>query len=168
MNDDKIKKYINILEESNIDGLEISSFWGFNRIKLSKSAALSHVVSSPNQSSIVVPHDVSKEDASGNDIKDEVLNQQKNVSDMAEVDNRDVEQIKAPLVGTYYSRPKPDEPTFVKIGDKITPGKTLFIIEAMKIFNEIESDYSGTIVDIKIEDNSPVEFDQVVMTISKD
>ena len=82
--------------------------------------------------------------------------------------DEDIEEIKAPLVGTYYSRPKPNEPQFVQIGDKITPGRTLFIIEAMKIFNEIESDYSGKVIDIKVEDNNPVEFDQVVMTIAKD
>ena len=168
MNDDKIKKYISILEESDIDGLEISSFWGFNRIKLSKSAALSHVVSSPNQSPIAASSNELKEGAPENDIEDEVLDQEKKTSSTAEVYNGEVEQIKAPLVGTYYSGPKPGEPSFVKVGEKISPGKTLFIIEAMKIFNEIESDYSGTIIDIKIEDNSPVEFDQVVMTISKD
>mgnify|MGYP002028926320 CR=1 FL=1 len=76
--------------------------------------------------------------------------------------------IKAPLVGTYYKSPKPDTPPFISEGDEIKEGQIICIIEAMKIFNEIESDYSGKVINIKVEDNNPVEFDQVVMIIAKD
>ena len=75
---------------------------------------------------------------------------------------------KAPLVGTFYLSPKPGEPSFINIGDKVTKGQTLCIIEAMKIFNEIESDYDGTVSEILLEDGSPVEFDQVLFSIKPD
>ncbi len=68
--------------------------------------------------------------------------------------------IKSPMIGTFYRRPSPDKPNFTEIGTEITPGKVLCIIEAMKLFNEIESEISGTVVKILVEDNSPVEYDQ--------
>ena len=68
--------------------------------------------------------------------------------------------VKAPLVGTFYSSPSPESPPFIKIGDKIKKGQTICIIEAMKIFNEIESEYEGTVSEILIENGTPVEFDQ--------
>ena len=77
-------------------------------------------------------------------------------------------EVKAPLVGTFYSSPKPDSPPFVNVGDKIKKGDTLCIIEAMKIFNEIESDASGTVMEICVENGNPVEFDQVIIKISTD
>jgi acetyl-CoA carboxylase biotin carboxyl carrier protein len=68
--------------------------------------------------------------------------------------------IKSPMIGTYYRRPAPDKPNFVEIGDEITPGKVVCIIEAMKLFNEIESEIKGKVVKILVEDASPVEYDQ--------
>ncbi len=68
--------------------------------------------------------------------------------------------IKSPLVGTFYRKPAPDKPPFVEVGQKIKKGDTVCIIEAMKIFNEIESDYDGEIVEILVDDATPVEFDQ--------
>lgn len=74
-------------------------------------------------------------------------------------------EIKSPIVGTFYRSPGPDKPVFVKVGDAITAGTTVCIIEAMKLFNEIESDTSGTIVKILVEDASPVEYDQVLFLV---
>jgi acetyl-CoA carboxylase biotin carboxyl carrier protein len=68
--------------------------------------------------------------------------------------------IKSPMIGTYYRRPSPDKPLFVEVGDEIIPGKVVCIIEAMKLFNEIESEVSGKIVKILVDDASPVEYDQ--------
>ena len=73
--------------------------------------------------------------------------------------------IKSPMIGTFYRRPSPDKPNFTEIGTEITVGKTLCIIEAMKLFNEIESEISGTIVKILVEDNSPVEYDQPLFLV---
>jgi acetyl-CoA carboxylase biotin carboxyl carrier protein len=68
--------------------------------------------------------------------------------------------IKSPMIGTFYRRPSPDKPIFVEEGDEVTPGKVVCIIEAMKLFNEIESEVKGRIVKILVEDASPVEYDQ--------
>ena len=68
--------------------------------------------------------------------------------------------IKSPMIGTFYRRPSPDKPYFLEVGDEVLPGKVVCIIEAMKLFNEIESEVSGRIVKILVEDASPVEYDQ--------
>ena len=74
-------------------------------------------------------------------------------------------QIKAPMVGTFYRSAGPDKPVFVKPGDKVKKGQVICIIEAMKLFNEIESEMDGTITKILVDDASPVEFDQPLFTI---
>ena len=68
--------------------------------------------------------------------------------------------IKSPMIGTFYRRPSPDKALFVEVGTEVTVGKVVCIIEAMKLFNEIESEVKGTVVKILVEDNSPVEYDQ--------
>lgn len=73
--------------------------------------------------------------------------------------------IKSPMIGTFYRRPSPDKPIFVEIGDDVNPGKVVCIIEAMKLFNEIESEISGKIVKILVEDASPVEYDQPLFLV---
>jgi acetyl-CoA carboxylase biotin carboxyl carrier protein len=74
-------------------------------------------------------------------------------------------EIKSPMVGTFYRSAGPDKPTFAKVGDKIESGKVVCMIEAMKLFNEIESEVKGTIVKILVEDASPVEYDQVLFLV---
>lgn len=73
--------------------------------------------------------------------------------------------IKSPMIGTFYRSSGPDKPAFVSIGDEITIGKTVCIIEAMKLFNEIESEVKGTIVKVLAEDASPVEYDQPLFLV---
>jgi acetyl-CoA carboxylase biotin carboxyl carrier protein len=73
--------------------------------------------------------------------------------------------IKSPMIGTFYRRPSPDKPIFVEIGDEVTPGKVVCIIEAMKLFNEIESEVKGKIVKILVDDASPVEYDQPLFLV---
>ncbi len=73
--------------------------------------------------------------------------------------------IKSPIIGTFYRKPSPDKDNFVQVGDQISEGQTLCVIEAMKLFNEIESDVSGKIVKILVDDSSPVEFDQPLFLI---
>ena len=74
--------------------------------------------------------------------------------------------IKSPIIGTFYRKAAPDKPAFVKVGDTIKEGDVLCVIEAMKLFNEIESEVSGTIVKILVDDASPVEFDQPLFVIN--
>ena len=73
--------------------------------------------------------------------------------------------VKSPIIGTFYRKPSPDKPSFVEVGQSITKGDVLCVIEAMKLFNEIESDFSGKIVKILVDDQSPVEFDQPLFII---
>ena len=73
--------------------------------------------------------------------------------------------IKSPMIGTFYRRSSPDKPNFVDIGTEINPGKVVCIIEAMKLFNEIESEIKGKIVKVLVEDASPVEYDQPLFLV---
>ena len=73
--------------------------------------------------------------------------------------------IKSPMIGTFYKSSTPDKPAFVSIGDEIKPGKVLCIVEAMKLFNEIESEISGRIVKVLVENASPVEYDQPLFLV---
>jgi len=73
--------------------------------------------------------------------------------------------INSPMIGTFYRRSSPDKPLFVEVGDDVSPGKVVCIIEAMKLFNEIESEISGRIVKILVEDSSPVEYDQPLFLV---
>ena len=73
--------------------------------------------------------------------------------------------IKSPMIGTFYRRPSPDKPIFVEPGDEVSPGKVVCIIEAMKLFNEIESEVKGKIVKVLVEDASPVEYDQPLFLV---
>ncbi len=77
-------------------------------------------------------------------------------------------EIKSPMIGTFYRTSNPDSPPFVSVGDKVTKGQTVCIIEAMKLFNEIESEVSGTIVKVMVENSSPVEYDQVLFVVEPD
>lgn len=73
--------------------------------------------------------------------------------------------IKSPMIGTFYRASGPDKPLFVNVGDEIAPGKVLCIVEAMKLFNEIESEVSGKVVKILVNDAEPVEFDQPLFLV---
>jgi acetyl-CoA carboxylase biotin carboxyl carrier protein len=73
--------------------------------------------------------------------------------------------IKSPMIGTFYRSASPDKPSFVNVGDEVTPGKVVCIIEAMKLFNEIESEVSGKIIKVLVEDASPVEYDQPLFLV---
>ena len=177
---DKIKKIINVIEESSINEIEISSFWGAQKIRLSKSLSRKPQSSEPkninNRDNIpnvqTVPKNENIEVAeSGNhtQVIESGKNRDKPVTPLETekdiIPEEDLDYQKAPLVGTFYLSSKPGEPPFVSVGDQISKGQTLCIIEAMKIFNKIESDYDGTIVEILSEDSSPVEYNQPIFSI---
>jgi len=73
--------------------------------------------------------------------------------------------IKSPIIGTFYRKPSPDKPPFIEVGDNIGQGDILCVIEAMKLFNDIESEVSGKIIKVLVEDSSPVEFDQPLFLV---
>lgn len=76
--------------------------------------------------------------------------------------------VKSPIVGTYYEASSPDSDPFIKVGDKVSTGQTLCIIEAMKIMNEIEAEFGGTVQEILVSNATPVEFNQPLFIIKKD
>jgi len=82
-----------------------------------------------------------------------------------EVDESKYITIKAPIIGTFYRKPSPDKPPYIEVGDTIKEGDVVCIIEAMKLFNEIESEVSGKIVKVLVEDATPVEFDQPLFLV---
>lgn len=83
----------------------------------------------------------------------------------AEAASSNLITIKSPMIGTFYRRPTPDQSNFVEVGDEVNEGKVVCIIEAMKLFNEIESEVSGKIVKVLVEDASPVEYDQPLFLV---
>jgi len=80
-------------------------------------------------------------------------------------DNSNYVTVKSPIIGTFYRKPSPDKDVFVEVGDTIKEGDVLCVIEAMKLFNEIESEVSGKIVKVLVDDSSPVEFDQPLFLV---
>ena len=83
----------------------------------------------------------------------------------AGADNSKYITIKSPIIGTFYRKPSPDKPNFAEVGDTINSGDTVCVIEAMKLFNEIESEISGKIVKVLVDDSTPVEFDQPLFLV---
>ncbi|MCF8459524.1 MAG: acetyl-CoA carboxylase biotin carboxyl carrier protein [Flavobacteriales bacterium] len=80
-------------------------------------------------------------------------------------DNGNYEEVKSPMIGTFYRSSSPEKPPFVGVGDEVKKGDTICIIEAMKLFNEIEAEVSGKIVKVLVDDSSPVEYDQPLFLI---
>ena len=157
MLDRDIKALITILEESDIDEIEVSTFWGKQNIKLKKNSNKSTI----KENVISKEVETIKIDPASNTSDNEINAEEKDKL----TDDSQNSTIKAPLVGTFYLSPKPEEPPYVKVGDVVRKGDTLCIIEAMKIFNEIEAEFSGKIVEILIENATPVEFDQDLFVI---
>jgi acetyl-CoA carboxylase biotin carboxyl carrier protein len=156
----KLKKLIELLEESNLAEIEIKE--GEESVRLSRGSSAAPVVyaqpavaaAAPRAAEPVMPMLSPVDGATG---------------------GRPVESgasalpaghvVKSPMVGTFYASPAPDKPAFVAIGQSVKAGETLGIIEAMKMFNPIEADTSGTIVAILCESGQPVEFDQPLFVI---
>ena len=83
----------------------------------------------------------------------------------AEASDANLVEIKSPMVGTFYRSPAPEKPAYIKVGDSVDNGQVVCIIEAMKLFNEIESEVKGKVVKIMVDDASPVEYEQVLFLV---
>ena len=169
---DKIKKLLNVIKDTEIEEIEVSSFWGAQKIRLSKkSNANSYIQKIPagNVNQVNIASDSSESESSNIDITSDTqnINTTTEIKKSEETINEDLNYQNAPLVGTFYAAPKPGEPKFVEVGQKVSKGQTLCIIEAMKIFNEIESDFDGEIAEILVNDSSPVEFNQPIFSLRK-
>lgn len=152
MNEDKIKQLIKILEESDIGEIELSS-WG-RKIRVSKGGLNSNGVADSNVVRVVSEDKGSTSPAVEAD----------RTSAEQPVDDNHIE-IKSPMVGTYYAASDPNAEPFIKVGDRVKEGDVLCIVEAMKLMNEIESEYSGVIVKILIENSKPVQYNEPLFLI---
>ena len=152
MNEDKIKQLIKILEESDIGEIEISS-WG-RKIRVSKGSLNSNGVADSNVVRVVSEDKGSSPATVATD----------RTSAEQPVDDNHIE-IKSPMVGTYYEASDPNAEPFVKVGDSVKEGDVLCIVEAMKLMNEIESEYSGVIVKLLIENSKPVQYNEPLFLI---
>jgi acetyl-CoA carboxylase biotin carboxyl carrier protein len=151
----KIKKLIDLLEESNLAEIEIKE--GEESVRLARTpvGAAMHAAPAMVQAPApaVMPMQSPTESATGGTPKP-------HASDLPAG-----HVVRAPMVGTFYSSPAPDKPAFVTVGQTVKQGDTLGIIEAMKMFNPIEADASGTVLAIQCESGQPVEFDQPLFVI---
>ncbi len=150
----KIKKLIDLLEESNLSEIEIKE--GEESVRLAR-VPKGHYAPAPvyaptaEQRPAPMPMSSPTESATGGGVKPN--------------DQPDGHVLRAPMVGTFYTSPAPDKPAFVSVGQAVKAGETLGVIEAMKMFNPIEADVSGTILAVLTESGSPVEFDQPLFVI---
>ena len=158
----KIKKIINAIKDSDINEIEISSFWGAQKIRLTKNNSSKVSRPSNNDDKYIKEEVIHIQDES-----EQKTNNNEEVKDINQ-DSSNLVTISAPLVGTFYASAKPGEPAFINIGDTVNQGQSICIIEAMKIFNEIESEYNGKIVDILISDGEPVEYGQPLFTLKEE
>ena len=154
----KIKKLIDLLEESNLAEIEIKE--GEESVRLARVPKGSYApqpqmyAAAPEQRAAApMPMASPTESSTGGSAKP------------AGNDQPEGHVMRAPMVGTFYTSPSPDQPAFVSVGQAVKAGETLAIIEAMKMFNPIEADVSGTILAVLTESGSPVEFDQPLFVI---
>ena len=139
----KIKTLIEMLEESNLNEIEVSQ--GEESVRISKSSNQNNFVNNAplnNDTNI---------NSSSNEVKD----------------NHELRGnlVTSPIVGTFYRKPSPNKEPFVKVGDIVNKGDVLCIIEAMKMMNEIKSDFDGKVLSIEVDDAQPVEFGQTIIVI---
>jgi acetyl-CoA carboxylase biotin carboxyl carrier protein len=148
----KVKKLIELLEQSNINELEINE--GDESVRISRGGtAVTYAPTAP-AAPIVAPAAAAPAPAAP---------EPADTNTEAEVPAGHI--VSSPMVGTFYSAPAPGSPAFVTVGQSVAAGDVLCIIEAMKMMNQIEADKSGTIGAILVEDGEPVEFDQPIITI---
>ena len=143
----KVKKLIEMLEASDLEELEITE--GEESVKLVKRTTQSN-------SSKEIKEQISSH-------KEEESEQQATNEKVQEIEG---EEITSPMVGTFYTASSPGADAFVKVGDKVNEGDVVCIVEAMKMMNEIKSDFSGTVSKILVENSDPVEFGQPLFIIS--
>ena len=156
-----VKKLIEMLDGSSVDSIEISSDKGM-KIRISKSPAQRGAVqvAAPMPVSAMLPA-AAPEPRSSTPIGIPAVQE----PEAAPAPRSKLLEVKSPMVGTYYAFPEPGAKPFITEGGRIEQGQTLCIIEAMKIMNEIESEFSGTIREILVENAQPVEYGQVLFRI---
>ena len=162
----KIQQLIKLVEDSNIDELEVSTFWGGQKIRVTKNSSNDNIQPVVMQQPVVQQSQPIPEPITEVGKAEQPLQTKVETPETTPVTEEITgEEFTAPLVGTYYVASKPGALPFVKEGDSVTKGQILCIIEAMKIFNEIEAEHSGVIKKILVSDGTPVEYGQPLMII---
>ena len=141
----KIKKLIEMLQESDLKEIEVSQ--GDESVRILRDRFVQ---------------------TNGNKIiqQPEVFSAEPEIQQKIETSKAEGNVITSPIVGTFYRKPSPDKDPFIRVGDTVEKGDVLCIIEAMKMMNEIKSDFSGKVVSINVEDGQPVEYGQHIITIN--
>ncbi|WP_154222528.1 acetyl-CoA carboxylase biotin carboxyl carrier protein [Marinicella rhabdoformis] len=146
----KIKKLIELLEHSSLTEMEITE--GEETVKLSRTSQMA----APAQATFAVPQAAPVASAAPAAEATPVTNEAPALSGQV---------VRSPMVGTFYAAPSPDAEPFIKVGQKVAAGDTLCMVEAMKMFNQIESEFSGTVKRILVDNGQPVEFDEPLFEI---
>ena len=157
----QIQELIKMINKSNIGELTIEQK-DFRLTIKQKEEHITQVMSSPVQASPVYS---APQPAANQQSLSSGGQQQTDKSKTSETVSANLVTIKSPMIGTFYRRSSPDKPNLVEIGDEVTSGKVVCIIEAMKLFNEIESEVKGKIVKVLVDDASPVEYDQPLFLV---
>jgi acetyl-CoA carboxylase biotin carboxyl carrier protein len=156
----KIKKLIELLEESSLTEIEIVE--GEESVRLCRASAANIM---PLHHGIPAHIHAAAWSAPGAGAPTDVPTARSDTAPTEEDTVPEGELVRAPMVGTFYASPSPEAEAFVSLGQRISEGETLCIIEAMKMFNQIEAEISGTIVAILVENGQPVEFDQPLFVV---
>ena len=155
----KIKKLIELLEESSLTEIEIVE--GEESVRLSRAG----VIATPGLAQTYIPSDVQAAAWTAPGPSSATPPGAAAPEAAQEESIPEGELVRAPMVGTFYDAPSPEAEAFVSLGQQVSAGETMCIIEAMKMFNQIEADVSGTVVAILVENGQPVEFDQSLFVI---
>ena len=153
----KIKKLIDLLEESNLSEIEIKE--GEESVRLARHASGTFIAAAPAPVAAPVEAPRPAPAAPAAALSAEAVG--KSTKDLPEGHT-----VRSPMVGTFYESPSPDKPPFVKVGQTVKQGETLGIIEAMKMFNPIEAEVSGTVTAVLVKNGQPIEFDEPMFVIS--
>lgn len=153
----KIKKLIELLEESNIGELEIKE--GEESVRIARNSGTTQYFSAPAPAAYAAPAPAAAPVAAPAAVATSAAAP---AAATAEVSGH---VVKSPMVGTFYRSPSPGSPSFIEVGKQVKAGDVICIIEAMKMMNQIEADKAGVISAILVEDGNPVEFDQPLVTI---
>ena len=140
----KIKKLIEMLQESDLTEIEVGQ--GDESVRITRGGSQNIIPNIPSVQQVAVPQPIIE----STEKVDETISGN---------------LVRSPIVGTFYRKPGPDKDPFIRVGDTVEVGDVLCIIEAMKMMNEIKSEFSGKITSINVEDGQPVEFDQHIITI---
>lgn len=162
MDFDNIKELIQLVDSSDLAFFELQA--GNDYIKMDKS--LNRGLGENKLSNLSEKVESIVNEANTEKSKEELKNTEKQIDEVAEDDKENV--ITSPMVGTFYSSASPESEAFVKVGDKISKGKVICIIEAMKLMNEIESEYNGIITKCLINDGDMVEYGQPLFKIKEE